>query len=123
MMLDQHPLRALSRRRTASQALALAGLAMLSLARPSLARAADPNQPPSVTVSFGDLDMSTPQGAERLYQRLTVAAAAVCPSYDVGDLQARRVSQLCRKDALSRALEALQSSEVAAIQAARQGRS
>ena len=42
------------------------------------ALAGSTDDPPTVTVSFADLDLSKPAGAETLYQRIQAAARTVC---------------------------------------------
>lgn len=42
------------------------------------AGAADPTEAPRITVKFGDLNVSNPQGAAALYARIRSAAKTVC---------------------------------------------
>jgi UrcA family protein len=44
--------------------------------------AVDADAAPRVTVRFGDLDLSKPQGAETLYRRIRFAAEQVCAPFD-----------------------------------------
>jgi len=41
---------------------------------------ADTGSPPAITVQFGDLNTSTPQGIRALYSRLSAASVQVCGS-------------------------------------------
>ena len=42
--------------------------------------AAEPTDPPSITVKYGDLNLQTPAGVEALYKRIHLAATQVCDS-------------------------------------------
>ena len=48
--------------------------------------AADEIETVSVVVQFGDLNVSNPQGAATLYERIAAAAHNVCGSYDSNDV-------------------------------------
>jgi UrcA family protein len=50
--------------------------AALALTTPA---GADPQDPPSTIVKYGDLDIATPTGAKVLYFRIQHAARVVCP--------------------------------------------
>jgi len=59
----------------------------------------------SVKVHFGDLDLNSPAGAERLYKRLSVAARDVCgEEWDIIDLQQLADIRECRSDAVEDAV-------------------
>ena len=53
-------------------------LSVLAFTFATASRADDDTTPPQVTVKFGDLDVSTPQGAAALYRRINSAAVDVC---------------------------------------------
>jgi UrcA family protein len=53
-------------------------LSALALTFATASRADDDTAPPQVVVKFGDLDVSTAQGAETLYRRIHRAAVDVC---------------------------------------------
>ena len=53
-------------------------LSVLALSFATASHADDDTTPPQVTVKFGDLDVSTPQGAAALYRRINSAAIDVC---------------------------------------------
>jgi UrcA family protein len=84
----------LTRTLSALAAVALTG-ATLTVGSPAFAQEQD-----SVRVGYSDLDLSTPQGSERLDRRLRQAAADVCGTYSadlrqnqsVGECQARALS-------------------------------
>ena len=69
----------------------------------------------AVTVSYTDLDMSTPAGASALYARLTHAAHQVCDSADIRDLNARARNQTCEREAIDHAVQAVHSTQLAAL--------
>lgn len=66
------------------------------LASPVLA---DPSQPPSRAVGYGDLDLGSPQGQAKLASRIRGAVTAVCGAPN--PLELREVSNVrkCRRTA------------------------
>ena len=70
---------------------------------------------PSVTVNYGDLDLSTTAGTGRLYKRIVAAAEIVCPKSTAQDLQSLSAGRVCRADAIARAVRAVNSPLLAAI--------
>ena len=71
---------------------------------------------PTIVVRYGDLDLSTTDGANALYQRISVAARQVCPLE-----YSRAVSQVgkaraCREAAIERAVNAVNSPQLVAMQ-------
>jgi UrcA family protein len=65
----------------------------------------------TVTVRFGDLDISTTAGAKTLYQRIRGAARTVCgeeEDYDLG-LDARRAWNSCYQSAVNGAVDKVHS--------------
>jgi UrcA family protein len=76
-------------------ALVLLGWASTTLAAPPSAKPTHADQVPTTkTVRFGNLDVSTAVGAERLYGRIRVAASMVCrelPHSAVRNCRARAV--------------------------------
>ena len=73
--------------------------------------------PPQAIVKFGDLDISTPQGASALYGRIRSAAVKVCsPSSDnVAD-------QPCLQKAIADAVMNLNRPELSAVYEAKYGK-
>ncbi len=64
---------------------------------------------PSVTVRYGDLNLSTRQGVEILHQRIKVAAQQVCgDGYEPGDLSRASSYHRCVNAAAEKALEKVQ---------------
>jgi UrcA family protein len=81
-----------------------------------VAQAATPSEDvPTVVVSYADLDVSTPEGARALYQRISVAAHKVCPFKD--SVQPLRVAMnnACRAAAIERAVSSVNSTQLAAV--------
>src|SRR5271170_4093158 len=66
--------------------------------------AADGTDAPSVIVKYGDLNVSSPQGAAALYGRIRVAAEAVCPHLDHGDLLSKTHMNVCVNKAIAGAV-------------------
>jgi UrcA family protein len=70
---------------------------------------------PTVVVRYGDLDLATSDGAQVLYQRISVAARQVCPVEN-----SRAVSQIgknraCREAAIERAVNAVNNPHLLAM--------
>jgi UrcA family protein len=85
----------------------LAVLAVAALAGAGSASAAQSTES-SVTISYGDLDLSTVSGANALYARLSGAARLVCG--DSGrSLVEQRAWERCYSHALSDAVERIDS--------------
>jgi len=76
-----------------------------------------PDDVPSVTVRYADLDLTTEAGAHTLYRRIRLAARAVCPSADSRDLARLAVTQSCQEQAIARAVQAVSSPRLAAVYA------
>jgi long-chain acyl-CoA synthetase len=71
--------------------------------------AAELSAPPSVTVHYGDLNLSTRQGVEILHRRIKVAAQQVCgDGYEPGDLARASAYHRCVNVASEKALEKVQ---------------
>jgi UrcA family protein len=70
---------------------------------------------PSTTVRYSDLNLSTDSGVHRLYQRLTAAAARVCPDPSSRDLAAYSAAQACRTQAVERAARTINESHLVQI--------
>jgi UrcA family protein len=60
-------------------------LGALAFSFATVSRADDYRTPPQVIVKFGDLDVSTSQGAAALYRRIRSAAVNVCSRMYVDD--------------------------------------
>jgi UrcA family protein len=81
----------ISRLRITIAAGLLGALACGLTAMPALA---DSGDAPQVTVKYGDLNVSSPQGAAVLYARIRNAAKSVCPTIDD-----RRLAEMANRDA------------------------
>ena len=100
-------------------ALPLAGAALAGSALPN-DKAADA---PSVLVSYSDLNLQTPAGAQSLHRRLEAAARSVCPDEYSRDLRAAATGRECIAQAVARAVAAVAQPQLAQVhaQAARRG--
>ena len=81
--------------------------------------AAPPDDVPTVVVRYGDLDLSTQEGVQTLYKRISSAARQVCPSADPRMLASLDYSHACRAAAVARAVSQVHSSQLAALHAER----
>ena len=84
----------------ALKALAAATLSILAVA-PAAAEEAH------VTVSYGDLDIASPAGAEALSQRLQNGIEAACGRADSRDLKVRAAQAACKDAAMTGAVAQL----------------
>jgi UrcA family protein len=87
----------------------LSAVAAGLFAATAMAGAADKwsDEVPSVTVRFGDLDLSSPQGRSTLYRRLTLAAQEVCPIAEAPGVVAAMQSKACRSRAVKQAMRTI----------------
>ena len=85
--------------------LTLKALAAVSLSLLAVAPAAA--QEVRATVSYGDLDIASPAGAEMLAARLQGGIKAVCARPDIRDLKAVTAWEACKDAAMSSSLEKL----------------
>jgi UrcA family protein len=100
-------------------ALALA-LALALVAAPAQAEAASVGR--SVEVPYGDLDLTRPEGAAALYERLERAAARACRPAGRSPIALHPHEMACRRDALERAVAAVDSGPLLRLHAERTGR-
>jgi UrcA family protein len=70
---------------------------------------------PTVVVRYGDLDLSTTDGARVLYQRISVAARQVCPVQITRVLALVGKNRACREAAIERAVNAVNNPQLAAL--------
>jgi len=109
------------------RAAALSALgALLIVGASGATYAAEPaDAAPAITVSYGDLNLASAQGTSVLYARIVSAARQVCNSQDVDirDLQRFRAAQACEANAITQAVSAAHSQQLAALNRAhlRQG--
>lgn len=100
-------------RRTVALAGALAALAITSV---SLA-APRSDSAPSVTVHYGDLDLSTAAGVDILYRRIAGAARQVCPGVYSRDLSTVIAANRCQAEAIANAVQRLDNPRLALVHA------
>lgn len=93
-----------ARRRVALWTAALASAACLLGVGATSAAAAATMTPEHVTVSYRDLDLSTPSGASILYARILKAAQLVCGYPDSADLGHNRLVAACNNKATAAAV-------------------
>ncbi len=70
---------------------------------------------PTHVVRYGDLDLSQPSGAQRLYERIQIAARLVCDNPMLPALSEVPVYEACVKKAVSQAVEQVGSARVTQI--------
>jgi UrcA family protein len=66
--------------------------------------AADSTDAPTAIVKYGDLNVSTSQGAASLYWRIRMAAETVCRPLDGGDLASKMRNGACVSKAIADAV-------------------
>lgn len=74
---------------------------------------------PSVVVNYHDLNLGTAAGNQVLYSRIVHAAVKVCPADSVRDPRVAAMVQLCRDQAIARAVYTIHSPQLAALHAAK----
>jgi UrcA family protein len=88
----------------------------------AVCNAADATEVRTTIVKYADLDVSTPQGAATLYNRIRFASEGVCsPSNDRGDFQAAFRWQKCVKQAITGAVAKVNQPALSAVYAAKYG--
>jgi UrcA family protein len=78
------------------------------------ARAAEDGLPKE-TVRFADLDISKPEGAKVLYQRIVAAAGRVCTSDGFQTLRTMKQDKICTDTAVDKAVKAVGSPALSAL--------
>ena len=79
-------------------------------------------RPLATTVQFDDLNLASPQGVERLYQRITAAAHKVCDTHGDRALNNVARSQICVRQSIDRAVAASGRPNLVALHASKTGR-
>jgi UrcA family protein len=87
----------------------------------AVCNAADATDARTTVVKYADLDLSTPQGAMSLYNRIRFASETVCSPSDHGDLAAISRSQKCLKQAIAGAVAKVNQPTLSAVYAAKFG--
>lgn len=80
-------------------------------------------EPQKIVVKYTDLDPSRPEDARRLYGRIKRAARAVCYNDPSSNLERLKTYENCLKQAVTAAVEKVQSEQVSAILRAQNPRS
>ena len=100
------------------RSLAVAGaFAALTVATASFA-AAPSVAPPTVSVRFDDLNLTTTAGVNSLYRRISAAARQVCPDVYSRDLAVVAAGERCQASAVSQAVRELNNPQLALVHAA-----
>ncbi len=100
-------------------AVALFGAASGFAAMPAVA---DESDAPQTTVKYGDLNISTTQGAAALYARIRSAAKAVCSQFDGPVLAAYAQRDACVNKAILGAVNKVNSAALTALYSAKTGK-
>jgi|SRR5579871_1983473 len=94
----------------------LVGFAALACVAHSATVVAQPEQPLTKKVAFGDLNLDSDQGAKVLYARLRHAAQYVCaPWEDSRDLQRRATWRRCVENSLSDAVQRINKPQLTSL--------
>jgi UrcA family protein len=99
--------------------LAAACLAVASTAVQAAEKSRDSE--PVKAVQFGDLNLASPQGVERLYRRIAAAAQQVCDTRQGRSLTAQALDSICTKQSIARAVVAVGQPALTALHAAKTG--
>jgi UrcA family protein len=75
-----------------------------------------------VTVKLGDLDVSSPQGAAVLYNRIRAAAKQVCSPLDSAGLDTKRLLRACVNETIEDAVIKLNEPALIAVYSAKTGK-
>jgi len=87
----------------------------LALSSGAVCSAADGFGSPQVLVKYGDLNVSSQQGAVALYTRIRAAAERVCGPFDHRDLAAKTVVNACIHKAISDAVAKVDQPALSAV--------
>jgi UrcA family protein len=95
--------------------------ACMAVGLADVARSATPDAAPAVKVPYGDLNLTSEQGANTLRARITAAAHQVCAvdAIDIRNLATYAAERSCEAQAIANAVRDVQSVRVAASNAAR----
>jgi UrcA family protein len=112
----------LATRSTRRRALiAAAALAALTSSFGAVCNAAGPADVPTAIVKFADLDLSTPQGAAALYNRIRAASEGLCSPSDARDLASTLRWNACVKQAIAGAVAKVDRPALSAVFATKYG--
>jgi UrcA family protein len=101
--------------------IAAAALTALISSFAAVCNASESTDVPTAIVKFADLDVSTPQGAATLYNRIRVASEGVCSPLDQRDLAATFRWKACVKQAIAGAVAKVDRPALSAVFAMKYG--
>jgi UrcA family protein len=101
--------------------IAAALLSALALSFATVANAAEGSRPPQVIVKFGDLDLSSSQGATTLYRRIRSGAGKVCWRMFDSDLAYTLGRDACLQSVIADAVTHVNQPALSAIFASKYG--
>jgi UrcA family protein len=87
----------------------------------AICSAADTAEASKTVVKYGDLDLSTSQGAAVLYNRIHFAAEGVCSSLNGRDLSSKAHWEICVKQAITGAVTTVNRPTLSLVYAAKYG--
>jgi UrcA family protein len=93
----------------------LAGTASLGVASaaPSDAKV------PTLILHYSEQSLAANGGVDDLYRRIASAAKRVCPNDSIHDIRALAQIDVCRREAVARAVQQIHNSQLAALSASR----
>jgi len=97
-------------------------LSALAFSFATVSNAADDTVPPQVIVKFGDLNISSPQGAAVLYARIRAAAHNVCSQFDSRGLSNLVQREHCVNEAIEGAVRKVNNPALSAVYSAKTGK-
>jgi UrcA family protein len=103
----------------------LAGLlavSVVSVSRAGMAPPTSDSDAPRLTVDFKDLDLNSEKDALTLYRRIQTAARQVCPQPTKYSMRVTELSRKCVAAAISRAVNEVNSPQLARLNASRNKR-
>lgn len=86
----------------------------------AICSAAEGNAPQS-TVKYGDLNLSSAQGANALYSRIRIAAQEVCHPLDRRDMASKQLFANCVHKAIANAVSKVDQASLVAVYNAKAG--
>jgi UrcA family protein len=97
-------------------------LSALAMSFATVTSAEESTTPAQVTVKFGDLDISTPQGAIALYGRIRSAAGNVCGPMYGSDNVADQLNKACLQKVIADAVLKVNRPALSAVYEAKTGK-
>jgi UrcA family protein len=103
--------------------IACAIVGVLAAGVATVATAAEGSEFLQTTVKYGDLNVSTSQGAAALYNRIRVAADGVCSPLDHGDISSKAHLAACVHKAIAGAVTSVDQPALTGVYNAKYGQS